>query len=173
MQIVFTRILSGAYSLARDFVRLIPAARDTLVGNPRADGVLAPRLVTLMMRPPPRFFMCGIQSRHRRTAAKNLSSVVEEDVHPAPLAHDLADELVDLVRLADVHRARQHLPARLADPFRRAFQHVGTPRADGHARPFGGQPLGGRAPEPFAAARDDGHLAAESEIEHQGLLEER
>src|SRR5438876_674926 len=54
MQIVFTRILSGAYSLARDFVRLIPAARDTLVGNPRADGVLAPRLVTLMMRPPPR-----------------------------------------------------------------------------------------------------------------------
>src|SRR5882724_3093029 len=102
------------------------------------------------------------------------AGVVEEDVHPAPLAHDLADELVDLIRLADVHRARQHvLPARLADPFRRALQHVGAPRADGHARPFNGQPLGGRATEPFAAARDDGHLAAESKIEHQGLLEER
>src|SRR5712691_5152492 len=101
------------------------------------------------------------------------AGVVDEDVHPAPFAHDLADEFLDLVGLGHVDWARQHLPARLAYALRRALEHVCAPGADGHARPFGGQPLGGRAPEPFAAARDDGHLAAESEIEHQGLLEER
>src|SRR3989304_1951979 len=74
MQIVFTRILSGADSLARDLVRLIPAARETLVGSPRAAGAFAPRLVTLMMRPPPRFFMCGRESRQQRTAESSLGS---------------------------------------------------------------------------------------------------
>jgi hypothetical protein len=35
---VFTRILSGAYSCASDLVRLMPAARDMLVGSERAAG---------------------------------------------------------------------------------------------------------------------------------------
>src|SRR5262249_35328574 len=74
MQMVFTRILSGAYSLASDLVRLMPAARETLVGSPRACGTFAPRLVTLMMRPPPRFFMWGMQSRQSRMAEKTLRS---------------------------------------------------------------------------------------------------
>ena len=54
---VFTRMRSAAYSLASDLVRLMPAARDTLVGRPCARGAFPPTVVTLMMRPPPRCFM--------------------------------------------------------------------------------------------------------------------
>ena len=60
MQIVFTRMLSAAYSLASDLVRLIPAARVTLVGRPRAGGALPPTVVTLTIAPPPRARMSGI-----------------------------------------------------------------------------------------------------------------
>src|SRR5438094_144321 len=73
-QIVLTRIPSGAYSLASDLVRLMPAARVTLVGSDRAAGALPPTVVTLTIRPPPRRFMCGITSRQRRTAAISFSS---------------------------------------------------------------------------------------------------
>src|SRR5438093_516899 len=74
MQIAFTRMRSAAYSLASDFVRLMPAARDTLVGRPSARGALPPTVVTLMIRPPPRRFMWGMTSRHIRMAPITLRS---------------------------------------------------------------------------------------------------
>ena len=72
---MFTRMRSGAYSLARDLVRLMPAARVTLVGSARAAGALPPTVVTLMMRPPPRVFICGITRRQKRIAAMSLTSM--------------------------------------------------------------------------------------------------
>ena len=74
MQMVLTRIWSAAYSLASDLVRLMPAARETLVGNARASGALPPTIVALTMLPPPRARMIGTTSRHTRTAPITLRS---------------------------------------------------------------------------------------------------
>src|SRR5881296_1392786 len=74
MQIVFTRMLSAAYSLASDLVRLSPAARVTDVGRARGNGALPPTVVMLTMRPPPRCFMWGITRRDIRTAPMTLRS---------------------------------------------------------------------------------------------------
>ena len=52
MQMVLTLILSLAYSLARDLVRLIPAALVTVVGSEPAFGALPPPIVALIMMPP-------------------------------------------------------------------------------------------------------------------------
>ena len=71
---MLTRIRSGASSWASDFVRLMPAARVTLVGSERATGALPPTVVTLMMRPPPRCFMWGMTSRQSRMAPITLRS---------------------------------------------------------------------------------------------------
>jgi hypothetical protein len=73
-QTVFTRTLSGAYSLASALVRLMPAARVTEVGSERAAGALPPTVVTFTMAPPPRAFIIGITSRQKRTAAISLRS---------------------------------------------------------------------------------------------------
>src|ERR1051326_6740140 len=67
-QIVFTRMLSGAYSFESDFVRLIPAARVRDVGSALGSGVLPPIVVTLMIAPPPRFFIEGMTARAKRIA---------------------------------------------------------------------------------------------------------
>ena len=54
---MLTRIVSAAYSFASDLVRLMPAARVTLVGSARAAGAFPPTVVTFTMLPPPRRFM--------------------------------------------------------------------------------------------------------------------
>ena len=66
---------SAAYSLASDFVRLIPAARVTVVGNALAEGALPPVIVALTIAPPPRARMIGTTRRHARTAAMSLRSM--------------------------------------------------------------------------------------------------
>ena len=96
-QIVLTRIRSAAYSLASDFVRLMPAARETLVGSPLAAGTLAPRLVTLTMRPPPRFFMCGMQSRQQRMAENSLSSRSSRQAASSTASKEAAAEVPALL----------------------------------------------------------------------------
>src|SRR6266511_718908 len=55
-------------------------------------------------------------------------------------------------------------------PLRDALEHVWPPRADRDAHALGRQALDRRAAESFAPAGNDGHLAAQSEIEHQRLM---
>src|SRR5262245_45664346 len=98
MQMVLTRMRSFAYSLASDLVRLIPAARDTLVGKPSARGALPPTVVTLMMRPPPRCFMCGITSRHIRTAPITLRSKSACQASSPTFSNGAAAEVPALLR---------------------------------------------------------------------------
>ena len=73
MQIVLTRMLSAANSLASDLVRLMPAARVTLVGSARAGGALPPPIVALTIEPPPRSRIDGTTPRQKRTAPITLS----------------------------------------------------------------------------------------------------
>lgn len=74
MQMVLTRTLSGAYSVASAFVRLMPAARLTDVGRLRALGVLPLTVVMFTIRPSRWRCMCGSTSRHMRTAPITFSS---------------------------------------------------------------------------------------------------
>ena len=46
-----------ANSLARDFVRLLPAARETLVGSANEPGAFPAPVVALTIEPPPIFLM--------------------------------------------------------------------------------------------------------------------
>ena len=57
IQTALTRILSLANSLARDFVRLLPAARETLVGSVNEPGAFLAPVVALTIEPSPFFLM--------------------------------------------------------------------------------------------------------------------
>ena len=57
IQTALTRILSLANSLARDFVRLLPAARETLVGSANEPGAFPAPVVALTIEPPPFFII--------------------------------------------------------------------------------------------------------------------
>src|SRR6267142_2504784 len=98
MQIVLTRILSAAYSLARDLVRLRPAARVTEVGRARGWGALPPTVVMLTMRPPPRFFMWGMTRRDMRTAPMTLRSQSACHVSSSTFSKAAAAEVPALLR---------------------------------------------------------------------------
>src|ERR687892_1478386 len=74
MQTVVTRILSFARSFERPLVMAIPAAREIEVGIDDAPGVRPPRLVTLIIRPPPTLRISGIAALIRRTAAQTFKS---------------------------------------------------------------------------------------------------
>src|SRR5262249_14988283 len=193
MQTVFTRMLSAAYSLASDLVRLRPAARVTVVGSERAGGVLPPTVVMFTMRPPPRFFMWGMTRRDMRTAPMTLSSqsdlqassgtfsqpagrrrsarVVQEDIHAAPLGDHRVDQPLAVRRAANVGDLGQHLaPRGLADLVRGLVQDLLAARADGYPGALRGELLGGGATEPLAPARADGDLPVQTELEHDRIL---
>src|SRR5678815_1922105 len=108
MQIVFTRIPSAAYSLARDLVRLMPAARDSVVGRARAVGALPPTTVTLTICPPPRRFMCGMARRQKRTAPITLRSKSACQVASSTASNAFALEAVSYTHLR-AHETPEHL----------------------------------------------------------------
>ena len=74
MQTVLTRMLSTARSLDRPLVMAMPVAREMEVGMEEGPGVRPPRLVTLMMRPPPTLRISGMERRIRRTAPHTFRS---------------------------------------------------------------------------------------------------
>ena len=74
MQTVETRMLSFAKSLDRPLVMAMPAAREMEVGMDAGPGVRPPRLVTLMMRPPPTLRISGMDSWMSRTAPQTFKS---------------------------------------------------------------------------------------------------
>ena len=74
MQTVLTRMLSGARSLDSPLVMAMPVARDIEVGMEDGPGVRPPRLVTLMMRPPPTLRISGMARRISRTAPQTFRS---------------------------------------------------------------------------------------------------
>ena len=71
---MLTSMLSLARSLDRPLGMAMPAAREIEVGIELAPGVRPPRLVTLMIRPPPTLRISGMDARIRRTAPQTLSS---------------------------------------------------------------------------------------------------
>src|SRR5258707_8007256 len=118
-QTVFTRMWSGAYSLASDLVRLIPAARVTLVGRERATGTFPPTVVTLTIRPPPRFFIWGMTRRQKRTAAMSLTSMSAAHVASSTFSNGPADEVPALLTRMSTP------PCAASDAFTTAYTLVG------------------------------------------------
>ena len=146
----------------------------------------------LMMRPPPRRFMCGMARRQQRTApisfrsmsdcqassltvskppAAEVTRVVDEDVEAAELRDGGRDEGLDVRGAAHVRDLREDLPARrLPDAVGGLLQALLAAAADRDARALAREPLRRGPPEPVAAPGDDGYLAVQSEIEHAVLL---
>ena len=67
-------MFSLARSLDNPLVMAIPAAREMEVGMEAGPGVRPPRLVTLMIRPPPTLRISPMESCISRTAAQTFSS---------------------------------------------------------------------------------------------------
>src|SRR5882724_264149 len=72
MQTVLTRMLSLARSFDRPLVIAMPAAREMDVGMEDGPGVRPPRLVTLMILPPPTLRISGMTARMKRTAPQTF-----------------------------------------------------------------------------------------------------
>src|SRR5215472_5660807 len=72
MQTVVTRMLSWARSLDRALVMAMPAALEMEVGMDDALGARPPRLVTLIMRPPPTLRISGMTARIKRIAPQTF-----------------------------------------------------------------------------------------------------
>jgi hypothetical protein len=114
----------------------------------------------------PRLVVHLLKGRRRRGAG-----IVEQDVGAAPLRDGRIDQPLAVGGPADVGYVSEHLALRgLANLIRRPFEMFLAPGADGDLRALGGELFGGGAAEPVAAARDDGDLSGETEIEHERLL---
>src|SRR5438105_11791245 len=72
MQTVVTRMLSLARSFDRALVMAMPAALEMEVGMDDAPGVRPPKLVTLIMRPPPTLRISGMTDRIKRIAPQTF-----------------------------------------------------------------------------------------------------
>src|SRR5439155_18808634 len=162
----------------------MPAARDMLVGSERASGALPPTVVTLMMRPPPRRFMCGMTSRQRRIAPMTFKSKSYCQVASSTCSKPEAEEVPALFtrmstppNCATVAATNASISApcvtsvaivtagRAPDGVRRPLEHVLAPGTHGDLRAGAREPLHAGAAEPLAAAGDDGNLAGETELQ--------
>ncbi len=167
-------------------MRLIPAARVTLVGSDRAAGALPPTIVALTIAPPPRSRMIGTTARHSRTAAISFSSMSAYQASSPTSSRPRAAEVPALLtRMSTPPKAamaastkRRQSSARLtsatmgtdsppvawrssAADLLQMRRPAGADRDPGAGRR---EPRRGRPPEPVAAARDQRHLAAKLEI---------
>ena len=186
MQTVETRMLSEATSLERPLVMAMPAARDMEVGMELAPGVRPPRLVTLMIRPPPALRISGMDSWMSRTAPQTLSSksdsqsswltslealghgdagVVDQNVQPAEPVDGRPHDLARAVGLHHVggQRHDDSFGGR-SDLFGSLVQHFLTPGHDHHVRAFLGHAEGRRLPDTVTATGDNGDFILESQV---------
>ena len=179
-------MLSDARSLDRPLVMAMPAARDMEVGMEFAPGVRPPRLVTLMIRPPPALRISGTDCWMSRTAPQTLSSksdsqsswltcskllghgdagVVDQNVQPAEPVDGRPHDLVGAVGLRHVGRQR-HDDSLGGGPdlFGSLVQNILPPGHDHHVRAFLGHAEGRRLPDTVTAAGDNGDFILESQV---------
>src|SRR5262249_19582139 len=97
MQTVVTRMLSLARSLDRALVMAIPAAREIEVGMDDAPGVRPPKLVTLMMRPPPTLRISGMTDRIKRIAPQTFRLKSDSQSASLTVSKDLAMDVPALL----------------------------------------------------------------------------